>query len=172
MLSLPAAAASIPKLAFRDSHGERKPQENQKEILFPPPGLVEAETFLFGFADKHTWLKKWRQRNRDWLKLAQMDDLDTNLADGLLFIEKLNIQLVNYVDAQLSSIMWILHPKLRVPQISKECCESEEALAIQNFYCSSHFACLKFTISKKQSLDMKQPEKMNWERKSQASGRQ
>lgn len=77
-----------------------------------------------------------------------MDDLDTNLADGLLFIEKLNLQLVNYVLAQLSSTMWLLHAKRRVPQISKERCESRKALAIWNFYCSSHFAHLKFTVSK------------------------
>lgn len=81
-----------------------------------------------------------------------MDDLDTNLADGLLFIEKLNLQPVNYVLAQLSSTMWLLHQKLRVPQISKERCERRKALAIWKFYCSSHFAHLKFTTSKKQNL--------------------
>jgi len=43
-----------------------------------------------------------------------MDDLDTNLADGLLFIEKLNLQLVNYVLAQLNSTMWLPNPKLKV----------------------------------------------------------
>lgn len=62
--------------------------------------------------------------NRDWLKLAQMDDLDGDLADRLLLIEKLHLQLVKYVLAQLSRAMWLPYPNLGVSQISKEHCES------------------------------------------------
>lgn len=81
-----------------------------------------------------------------------MDSLDANLADGLLLTEKLNLQLVKHALAQLSSAMWLPHPNLRVSEISKEHCESQKALRIWNFYCSPHFACLKFTASEKQSL--------------------
>lgn len=132
--------------------GKGSLRRNKRRFYSFPLVYLRQRRSTFGSADKHTWLKKWRQRNRDWLKLAQMDDLDTNLVDGLRFIEKLNLQLVNYELAQLSSIMWLLHPKLRVLQISKECCESRKALTVWNFYWSSHFAHIKFTTSKKQSL--------------------